>query len=367
MNYEYYNQAIEYKYKSEYSEAVECLTKFLITCDSNDKLFKKAFYLKIEMLRFLNKYKEIRLILDNIPFQDASFEYLKSIRKAVNHHEDVPWFTSKIISYKQATNDIENTLFNQAVLMRDLNNHSKAIYFIKKRLEYIVSKNTFTHQKENQVKKQVEWSLLAQEALIDLKKSFEKHNIEFFLKGGLLLGCIRENRILPHDYDGVDDRFNRSAIVSAIKDSSMFCFRENVNDNTIYITHKNGVLADIFIHYMENNLYKNKGMYVTWSNKPFRLIEKYFLNETYLIPEHPEEYLTDTYGNWREPQSDYNTYTDNLNIEVNNKSIMEFYYISKITTTYLKGKTNLTKKLLHAYEKLSLDHELTSNIKNKIH
>jgi len=302
-----------------------------------------------------------------MPFQDHSFSYLKAIRKAVDSEESVSWFFSKIMCYKQETADVENALFNCAVLMRDLGRGDECVQYIKNRLLYVIDKYSFGCAEEN--KKNEKWGIKAAVALADLKSAMDAGGIEFFLKGGVLLGCVREGKILEHDYDidvGVDERFDRNSIESALFGAGKFYQRENDNDRTIYITHENGVHVDVFIHYLEQGCYKNRGMYLTWRNKPFRLVERNFLEDTYLIPDDFDTYLSETYGDWRSPAPHYNTYTDNLNTEVNDQVWMSFYFLSKIAVCYKMGRTVSMNKILRAYLALTNDFSLFDAIQAKL-
>ncbi|WP_312467881.1 hypothetical protein [Stutzerimonas nitrititolerans] len=363
----YYKAALEKKYKGQYGEVVECLARYLLLASADDPLFKEAFYLKMEALRFLGRHKESRIMLDDMPFQDHSFSYLKAIRKAVDSEGYISWFFSKILKYKQDTGDVENSLFNYAVLMRDLGRGEDCVSYIRDRLLYTLGKyafGSFSRKSESKV-----WSAQAEVALADLKIALDAEGIEFFLKGGVLLGCIREGRILEHDYDidvGVDERFDRGLVENALSKSGKFCFRENDNERTIYVTHANGVLVDVFIHYLDEGLYKNKGMYLTWKNRPFRLVEKEFLNEKYLIPDDFDTYLTETYGDWRKPAPNYNTYTDNLNTEINDPYCMSFYFLSKMAACYIKGDGGRMIKILKAYVALSHDYDILKFIESRL-
>lgn len=365
MDKNFFENVDDLLFYNKYEKAINLLMRHLLVTEDINTDYKKAYFLVIQLLNRTNQHAISRELLDEIPFEDSSFDYLKSIRNAVDNLSDINWFLAKIIKYKLKNDDTENTLFNKAVLLRDLGQIDDALYFIKRRMDIVFKK--YSKGVNSAPMKKECWSDNAKVALFDLKSIFDSIEVEFFLKGGALLGCIRENKILEHDYDidvGVDEKFDRKLIEEAIEKSGLFLLRELKNDRTIYLTHRNGTVVDVFFHYMEGGYYKNKGMYLVWRNEPFQLTKKSFLGADFNIPFNYDKYLTETYGDWKVYKKDYNTYIDNPSATIINEREMAFYFISKITHCYLSGRDSLALRLADKYFEITKDMETYNKIKN---
>lgn len=355
MNTDYLKKALHNRCLANYYEMSLDL-KFFLLSDSNGQDYRKAFYLYLEALRFLNKHAETRLLLDNIPFEDHSIEYLKAIRKAVDSKESLPWFEAKSFKYISEVNNNLDVLFNYAVLLRDLGYIEKANEYLKKRLHLIIeNKKTIDKNKKTIDKNKISWSSLAEKALIDLNSALGKNNIEFFLISGTLLGVVRDAKLLEHDYDidiGIDQRFSKDIIIKSIAESTSFYLLENSNsDYLICFNHINGVKIDIFIHYLEDNLYKHQSSNAIWINSPFSLKKINFLENDFLIPKNENKYLIENYGDWKNPVYNYNSFIDTPNIIIENKEKLIFQYLLSLTNSIINEDRNMFFKVLNHYIK----------------
>jgi len=176
----------------------------------------------------------------------------------------------------------------------------------------------------------------AEKALLCLKDIFDKHNINFFLVSGTLLGCIREGRILRHDKDadvGIWDDISHTLINDILRKSGQFYVQASRSIHTIRAKHVNGSAIDIFFHYREPNDYWHGGVKLKWSNTPFDLVPYSFLGKKFNIPVNYELYLTENYGDWRLPKRDFDSSVDTTNATVLNEFEMK---IHKLKTTALK-------------------------------
>lgn len=172
----------------------------------------------------------------------------------------------------------------------------------------------------------------ATKALADLKKALDLHHISFFLISGTLLGCIREGKLLGHDKDidvGVWDEYSYDELVDYLSTSGYFYIVPTRTKHLITLKHVNGIVIDVFIHYREPNDYWHAGVKIKWHNSPFNLIKTEFLGESYLIPENYDLYLTENYGDWRTPKTDFDSAFDTPNIEVFNQTEMDVYLLKK--------------------------------------
>lgn len=350
-------------FHSEFDEAIDLLRDYLVFCDVRSESYRIYFFKLIELLNRVGRFSSSRFLLDDMLFVDNSFEYLKSVRNTAAGIRDVDWFLAKMLKYKTVSNDYINPLFNYGILKRDLGQKSEGLDILKKRMRAVFKNNL---KAQEQINSNAEsWSLKAREALFDLKEILDSEDIEFFLKGGLLLGCVREDRILEHDYDidlGVDERYSKSHLERVIRETGLFFFRYLENEKAIYLTHRNGTLVDIFLHYEHDGLYKNNGMYLVWANSKFKLVEVDFLGAKFKVPDDCERYLTETYGEWRVPKDNYNTYIDNPNSIVIDQTDMAIYFVNNIVRCYLEGKSKLAIRLASKYKEITGDCETYNEI-----
>lgn len=171
---------------------------------------------------------------------------------------------------------------------------------------------------------------LAIQALNDLRLVLEKHNIPFFLISGTLLGCIREGKLLGHDKDvdvGVWDKYSYEQLACILGQSGYFYIVPTRTKHFVMLRHVNGTMIDVFIHYREENDYWHAGVKIKWHNSPFELIEKYFLGNNYFIPKDYDLYLTENYGDWKIPKTDFNSAFDTPNMEIHHPIEMAIYRI----------------------------------------
>ena len=114
------------------------------------------------------------------------------------------------------------------------------------------------------------------------------------------------------------------------------------------IIHKTGLNIDLFIHYPDGNIIWHGSSYHRWENKIFNL-KTYLLYDLEVFgPDNSDLYLTENYGDWRTPVTNFhfNTGTPNLSIIKNPSSIAMFVKrISEFRSreSYLKNKYILNK------------------------
>lgn len=149
-------------------------------------------------------------------------------------------------------------------------------------------------------------------ALNDLVVCLEANGIEPFLNGGTLLGCIRDDALIEHDKDidigvlpGADAERIREAI-DAHPDLE-FDWKDNWQGEALRyrVTHRNGIGGDIFFYREDGDAFYcgvPRGNYlVLWRDSRFDLKRIRFLGREFLIPDDPERYLTENYGDWKKP------------------------------------------------------------------
>ena len=212
-------------------------------------------------------------------------------------------------------------------------------------------------------------------ALSEWNELFAKEKYKWFVISGTFLGLIREGGFLKHDYDidlGIHSKdFLLNNILEKINKTKNFVIKkidflkEGVFENDSFlltgkkqivllkIIHKTGLNIDLFIHYIERDICWHGSSFHRWDNNSFNL-KTYNLHGIEVFgPENPELYLTENYGDWRTPVTDFHfhTGTPNLSIIRNPSSIAMF--IKRISE--LKSQKNFfqIKQILNKTEILS--------------
>ena len=176
---------------------------------------------------------------------------------------------------------------------------------------------------------------LAAVALKSAKQVFSQSNITFFLISGTLLGAIREGKLLSHDKDidlGVWDNYSINQLKEIFYNSGCFYVLSGNSNHLLVVRHVNGVTIDIFIHYRTETDYWHAGGKSIWHNTPFCLTSLHFLAEDYFIPKNYELYLTENYGNWRNPMTEFDSALDTPNMEISDKIDMAIYLYKKLAS-----------------------------------
>ena len=155
-----------------------------------------------------------------------------------------------------------------------------------------------------------------------MKKVLDDENQEFFLACGTLLGCVRNNKFIPHDTDidiGIFYKNFNPNLKNIILRTGKFSLKHELgkinNSYELSFYHKSThVSIDIFLHYhLEQNFYycasffglcdKKPGRFCRWKY-PINELEKCtFYDKSYLIPSNKQEYLCFSYGkDWKTPK-----------------------------------------------------------------
>ena len=109
------------------------------------------------------------------------------------------------------------------------------------------------------------------------------------------------------------------------------------------IIHSDGINIDIFLHYLSNEKIYHGTSSLLWVNKAFNL-KNYKAKNFYLkVPENPNLYLTETYGDWKTPKIDYNYHRDMLSLTAA-KNYLGLEYLLRVKK-YCGKKSN--KEITH--------------------
>jgi hypothetical protein len=179
----------------------------------------------------------------------------------------------------------------------------------------------------------------ARAALADFLALFPLDQMPWFLVSGTFLGLVREKAFLAHDYDidlGVfEDQIDIAATCDAILASDAFVLKKydyhksslfttdtvSTNPDVPYILkiiHTSGIHIDLFIHYRDTQttpaIYWHGSSLHRWENSAFEVVSYTFYDHTVLGPADADTYLTENYGDWRTPVTEFNCTTDTPNL-----------------------------------------------------
>lgn len=179
----------------------------------------------------------------------------------------------------------------------------------------------------------------AKQTLADFLALFPTTQLPWFLVSGTFLGLIRENGFLAHDYDidlGVfEDEIDIQAVRVAILASDKFVLKKyDHHKSTLFqaktasknadvpyilkIIHVSGIHIDLFIHYRDTTqtpaIYWHGSSLHRWENSAFALKSYDFYDHQVLGPADADTYLTENYGDWRTPVTEFNCTTDTPNL-----------------------------------------------------
>lgn len=166
-------------------------------------------------------------------------------------------------------------------------------------------------------------------ALTALDEELGALGVRSFLISGTLLGFLRDSAFISWDKDidvGVFTSEQRPAeLERAFTRSSRFEVRRlDFNSDRLRVNHANGMMIDIFPHYQgEDGRIWHDGTATRWWNSPFELTTMEFLGRTQFVPDPPERYLDENYGDWRTPNQDFDARLDTPNVEVTDPDYLQ--------------------------------------------
>jgi hypothetical protein len=195
-------------------------------------------------------------------------------------------------------------------------------------------------------------------ALEELSTEFEKAGLEAFLISGTLLGYLREGKLISWDKDidvGVFADAHEVAEIERVFDQaeSFSVRRLDFHSNRLRVDHANRVMVDIFPHFPgPDGLIWHDGATTRWWNSPFGLKEIEFLGKRMYIPDNPERYLDENYGNWRVPEANFDARIDAPNVEIVDQDYFDTQLFFSLLDSISKNKPIMCARYRSMLEEL---------------
>ncbi|WP_159903875.1 hypothetical protein [Ornithinibacter aureus] len=180
----------------------------------------------------------------------------------------------------------------------------------------------------------------AHTALRDLAVALPIEQWRWYVISGTFLGIVREGGFLAHDYDidvGVTFDPERPEVldrlVEALGRSPRFVVKKLDHAQTVIKTgpsrfaverapalvkliHENGINVDVFVHHLEGGRIWHGSSIHRWENSPFDLADYTLAGVPVLGPADADRYLTENYGDWRTPVTQFNCTTGTPNLVI---------------------------------------------------
>ena len=181
----------------------------------------------------------------------------------------------------------------------------------------------------------------AQQTMADFIALFPPSMVPWFVISGTFLGLVRDKGFLLHDYDidlGIfESQADIPALRQAILKSDRFVVKKYdhhastlmrpttvaKNPDVPYILkviHVSGVHIDLFLHYRDESKTPVVDWHGTslhrWENSAFDLARYDFYDWKLWGPADADRYLSENYGDWQTPVTDFNCTTDTPNLKL---------------------------------------------------
>ena len=180
----------------------------------------------------------------------------------------------------------------------------------------------------------------ARTALADLAAALPVDEWRWYVISGTFLGLVREGGFLAHDYDidvGVTADHEHPerlrAMIEQLSRSPRFVVKKVDDAQTVVETapgrhtverslalvkliHENGINVDVFVHHREGDVLWHGSSIHRWENSVFDLAEHTLGGVRVLGPDDADRYLTENYGDWRTPVTEFNCTTGTPNLVI---------------------------------------------------
>lgn len=162
--------------------------------------------------------------------------------------------------------------------------------------------------------------------LTELDSLFRKHNIQYWMQDGTLLGYYRDNRFIPHDND-IDlgcrwKDFTQELFIDIINEGFEFKTSHGRLEESLVINfRKRSIPIDIYFYYNDGDRFYHSAAYgkarkyrVDFSYNEFDVKEVEYLGAKLFIPQDPLYFIETKYGkDWKDPKPIWDSNENPLN------------------------------------------------------
>lgn len=206
----------------------------------------------------------------------------------------------------------------------------------------------------------------ARQTLVDFAAVLPNTQWPWYVVSGTFLGLHREGGFLAHDYDidlGINaEDIDWDKLVATLSSSTLLIIKKidyyvdvYTDQNSqrhirkvpsiIKLIHENGMQVDLFIHYTENGRCWHGSSIHRWDNTPFDLVERDLAGVNVYTPANADLYLTENYGDWRTPVTEFDCTTGTPNLVVASNFISQALFV-KCFDYFAKRDSREFEKLL---------------------
>ena len=177
--------------------------------------------------------------------------------------------------------------------------------------------------------------------------------VPWYIISGTFLGAVREGTFLPHDYDidiGIHaEDFDEAAFLEGVSRAADLTlvtasphlhlaktdgvWRGTPRPALYRLLHHSGVGIDVFVHHLDGDIRWHGSAKHRWDNSAFSLAEIAIAGVTVRGPADADRYLTENYGAWRTPVTEFDcaTGTPNIRFPRNLTAVAEHLHIALLT------------------------------------
>jgi len=171
-------------------------------------------------------------------------------------------------------------------------------------------------------------------AIDDVMEVLESVGMPFFLAAGTALGMVRAKGPLGHDSDidvGVlAQDWDHATLVEAFNTHPRFELDvAHPEHDKVYLKHRRGSSLDIWRFYEDGGKVWHDGLLTRWGNTPFAIERRTVRKRSIPLPADAERYLTESYGDWRTPDPDFDAFCDAPNVEVTWPAYLRFHRVRR--------------------------------------
>jgi len=204
-----------------------------------------------------------------------------------------------------------------------------------------------------------------------------RERFRWYIISGTFLGLHREGGFLPHDIDldfGIDaEDLDLNALISTLEQIPDMAIK-NITDiptlrieeetitfdekpGIIKLLHSSGIQIDIFIHHLLDGKRVHGSKIHLWANTPYGLTTRTLAGIDVFCPDNPDQYLTENYGDWRTPITEFSCTTGTPNMTLSPNMYSVAFFLRKLYIHILRGEYRSYHKTYHTL----LEHGIVSD------